>query len=528
MIPLAAGIFYALSFPGKERIHFFPLIFLSMALLFSRLSLFSPKKTFTNDLVVILFFSFGYNLTGYYWIPYTIEEFGGIGFPLNYILAATFTLIITPQYLALISFHAVLKRFIFRPHFYEMPPFRINLIFALAATLFEYYIPQQFPAHVGHPWLKLAPNLGLAPYLGAIGFSFFTYWFSFSIVTLLRKGQKDIYAWCCFILFLSLNLFYPLKSQTQKDQLHSINIRMVQPNIGNFMKIDAQEGGVQSLQEVYSRYKHLTNKESQIALDLIIWPETSFPDNVVSKMVFPNPANLPSSLVNILETTNTPLFFGGYDLSIKNNRFGDTYNAAYLLSNDLKLVSVYHKIKLIPFGEGLPFESEFLRNQISNISYFAQGEKYTLFKIPKASFISTICYEILFPEFNRDYLNSLDEIPDFMINLTNDSWYGDSSEPHQHLFLAKWRALEFDIPIIRSTNTGISTVIYPNGLETDRLGVMQMDTIDLQVILAKRKATIYQIWGILPLLLLWPILFLPTLFFGKRKVSHFNSSLHSF
>ena len=76
-------------------------------------------------------------------------------------------------------------------------------------------------------------------------------------------------------------------------------------------------------------------------------------------------------------------------------------------------------------------------------------------------FIGIICYEILFSQYLRTYLNRQSRPPHFIVNLSNDSWYGDSAEPYQHRFLAHWRALEFNLPIIRMTNTGISSVLLP-------------------------------------------------------------------
>lgn len=114
------------------------------------------------------------------------------------------------------------------------------------------------------------------------------------------------------------------------------------------------------------------------------------------------------------------------------------------------------------------------------------------------NFISAICYEILFSDFIRDYLNAQTKPVHFLINLTNDSWYGKTSEPWQHLFLARWRALEFNIPIIRSTNTGITTVITPNGHFNKYLGVNEQTVLDVDVPLFNRTPTFYEKYGRLP------------------------------
>ncbi|RPJ74286.1 MAG: apolipoprotein N-acyltransferase, partial [Alphaproteobacteria bacterium] len=115
------------------------------------------------------------------------------------------------------------------------------------------------------------------------------------------------------------------------------------------------------------------------------------------------------------------------------------------------------------------------------------------------------------------FLNHQPEPPQFIINLTNDSWYGDTIEPSQHLYLAKWRALEFNIPLIRSTNTGITTVIFPDGSESARLTYQERKTLDLEMKMFARTDTIFQKFG------LWMILSLALSFYliekGIRKLS---------
>ncbi len=156
---------------------------------------------------------------------------------------------------------------------------------------------------------------------------------------------------------------------------------------------------------------------------------------------------------------------------------------------------------LIPFGEGLPFGplNPYLAKIIQNISYFAKGNRYTKFTLRNnKSFITAICYEILFSDYIRTFLNhSGAKKPDFLINLTNDSWYGNTSEPYQHQYLSHWRALEFQIPIVRMTNTGISSILYPDGSESQRLKLFEVDTMDLDLHTPKSEATLWQHYGLL-------------------------------
>ena len=299
-------------------------------------------------------------------------------------------------------------------------------------------------------------------------------------------------------------------------EIKKINVRLVQANISNFLKIDSEKGTYASTRQVIERYQNLSLQESGLKdpIDLIIWPETAYPFSLRS-----NPENLtntalPLVFTHVTKMSKADLFTGGYDSqnTLKNDAYFKTeHNTAFHISKEGTLKETYNKRELIPFGETLPFGffNQYISRYIDNISFFKEGEKFTLFTLNNGMhFFSTICYELLKPTFVREYLNQLKLRPHFMINLTNDSWYGKTMEPHQHLFLAKWRALEFNMPIIRSTNTGISSVIYADGTESKRLGVYKTGNLDLELLFSQNKATTYQKFGILPLFALWILYFI--------------------
>lgn len=124
-------------------------------------------------------------------------------------------------------------------------------------------------------------------------------------------------------------------------------------------------------------------------------------------------------------------------------------------------------------------------------------------------FVTPICYEILETNYMRELLNQWGG-NHFVINHTNDSWYGDTAEPFQHLFLSKWRALEFQLPIIRSTNTGISSIIFQDGTESKRLGFGEIGILDVELSLSHPKSTVYQDYGAMSFVLIFLILYMVT------------------
>ena len=183
---------------------------------------------------------------------------------------------------------------------------------------------------------------------------------------------------------------------------------------------------------------------------------------------------------------------------------------------------MYHKNKLLPFGEGLPFGplNKIIAPYLKDImSFFAKGDGPTLFKTKNGSyFTAAICYEILFTGLIRNYLNSFENRPDFIVNLTNDSWYGVTSEPYHHLELSHWRAMEHYLPVVRMTNTGISSVLYPDGSESKRTGLYTQEILDINLQTPSVSVpTISQKWGTLTLLLLFIPIFGLALILGLRR-----------
>ena len=237
-------------------------------------------------------------------------------------------------------------------------------------------------------------------------------------------------------------------------------------------------------------------------------------------------SQVPKIFQRIASETNAEVFFGGYEFNRINpdgSFYKTDYNAGILLDKNAQVVETYHKHVLIPFGETLPLGpfNQWASKLIPEMAFFEEGEKFPLFSTQsEVQFISSICYEILRPEFVRDYLNSVSSRPHVMINLTNDGWYGNTVEPEQHLFLTKWRAIEFDLPILRSTNTGISTFIDHRAKEIKRLDYGIADNLDLSLNLKNRSKgyqTFYQqfgFWGVLPI---WLIIFLFHILLIKLK-----------
>jgi apolipoprotein N-acyltransferase len=492
-LTLGSGGLYAICYPNFLGQGWFPLLFLALPFFLWRIEV---APTFKSTLLHILFFNLGLNIIGYYWIPHTLREFGQLPYLVSIFLGACFSLILQPHW----WLYAIWKKY--RPDF-SWHSRKGTLITAFVMTLLERYFPQQFPSYIGSPWLHLAPYLGLAPIIGVVGFSFMTYWVAIETYTQLALKKIRLFVWIVFASFILINSLFPLKDKYSDKNLP---VRVVQANIGNFLKVQSEHGDENSYDSIRSKYENLSTIENGFTPKLIIWPETAHPNTF-----FGQETTLEDTFIRIEKKTNSELLIGGYDQDPTKSPLDfieSVFNSSILISNG-KIKTAYHKNILIPFGETLPFGplNSKIISIVPTVSLFARGNGTPLMETKnEIRFVTPICYEILESNYMRELLNQW-KGNHLIINHTNDSWYGNTAEPFQHLFLSSWRALEFKLPIIRSTNTGITSIIYPNGSESKRLGINQEGILDINVTVGSGIASIYQTYGIFPSMFLFIILF---------------------
>ena len=185
---------------------------------------------------------------------------------------------------------------------------------------------------------------------------------------------------------------------------------------------------------------------------------------------------------------NTSLIIG--TLSLENENL---FNSLVYINSLGNLEYKYDKIHLVPFGEYIPFISfikkiGFMRGK-TNFSSGTVNKNLKILNI--GEILPLICYEVLFAEEVRSRISNNTKL---IINITNDAWFGDSSGPYQHLALAKIRAVEFGIPLVRVANTGISAFISPYGEDLLRIPLNTRDAKTTQLI-SSLDTTLYRKYG---------------------------------
>ena len=512
-----AALSYTLGYPNIFSVYLPIMPILATAILVHML--FKAKRLKTK-LIYYFFYNAVITALSFYWITKTLQEFGALPFVVAAISNIFFAFILNPHVIILIFTITAIELYFPRiqKSFFKSGLF--TFILAALMTSLEYYVPQQFPIMLGQPWIIFSEYLGFASYMGLPVFSFFSYLLAFECVKAYQQKSLSYINIFSILIFVFVNPFLIPKNLYEKT--HKLNVRAVQANISNFLKVDSESGAYASVEEVIDRYQKLSTmsfKDNE-DVDLIIWPETAYPFPLYTNKRDITKTLTPSFFSSITSQMNSSLFIGGYDHYKSNedgSHFQTEYNAGLFIDRNAKLQNVYHKHILIPFGETLPLGpfTKWASQHVSEMAFFAQGKTYPLFELENGTrFISSICYEILKPEFVRDYLNHSQKRAHLMINLTNDSWYGNTVEPEQHLFLARWRAIEFNLPILRSTNTGITTLIQANGKEKSRLEYNYTGNLDLKLDLPvftesdNRTQTIYQKYGFLAILPLWLLYFI--------------------
>ncbi len=418
-------------------------------------------------------FGFGYFLAGLYWIGYAFlvdaPTFGWllpiavIGLPA---LLAVFT-----------AFGATLARMLWTRGAPRV------LALAVALTVAEW-----LRGHLltGFPWnafgyalsspLELAQS---ASVLGIWGLTFVAIVIFASPATLTDEREETRWAWLPLALGIAvlagLGGYGALRlSRTQTRLVDGVHLRIVQPNLQQDVRFNYA-----AKQEVMKRYIALSDRAAgpqapgARGATHLIWPESAFPFFLTRE---------PDALDQITQLLRhgTVLITGAVRLAEPVNPADPgVFNSIYVIGHDASVVGLYDKVHLVPFGEYLPFQRVLERLGLRQLTKlpggFLAGDRRRLIPVPGAPpALPLICYEIIFP----GEAVPAGERPGWIVNVTNDGWFGISSGPYQHLQQARVRAIEEGLPVVRAANTGISAVVDPLGRIINSLPLGQEGAVD--------------------------------------------------
>lgn len=474
LLALIAGCSLPLAFAPFEL---YPFAFIAPAILFALWSKATPK----DALIKGALFGVGMFGLGVSWVYVSMHDYGYVDWISSVLLTALLVLVLS-SFTALAGYLSV-RLF---PASTNRATIRLIIVIPAMWTLME-WVRGWFLT--GFPWLNLgysqidAPLAGVAPVLGVYGVSLVAAISSALLAVALanRNGEiKGVY----LLGLLGLWMLVALAGKVTWTQAidDPLKISMVQGNIPQELKW--HPGMRQPTIELYTRMTRM-HWDS----DLIIWPESALPT------FYDESIPLLDSLDQEARENNTDMLVG---IIYQEDYTQPYYNSMISVGSKR---AVYHKHHLVPFTEFLPMKtvladivdfidvpmSDFSRGAIDQLPLEVAGQKVGI----------SICYEDAFGE---QVIQALPEAT-LLVNVSNDAWFGGSIAPHQHLQIARMRALETGRYLLRATNTGISAIIDTRG-DFQKIAPQFTETVLTDDVQAMKGATPYVRFGNLAVLII--------------------------
>ena len=411
-------------------------------------------------------FGLGYFVPGLYWIGYAFL-----------VDASTFAWLLPFAILGLPACLALFTAFGFG--FARLVWTRdASRVLALAAALTA---SEWLRGHVltGFPWnafgYALTEPLALAQtgsLIGLWGLTFLSVAIFASPAALIDGTSRGRKPWTApalaLLLLVAMGIFGVVRLTLQPTKLTNVKLRIMQPNLQQDVRFNYSAKAA-----VMQKYLALSDRASGPQstgvrdTNILIWPESAFPFFLTREAdAMAQIADLlPKGTVLITGAVRAPDLPPGVKIT-------RAYNSIYVIDHDGSVLSIYDKLHLVPFGEFLPYQDWMEKlgfEQLTKVQGgFIPGTLRRTLEIPNAPrALPLICYEAIFP----GAVATRDDRPGWIVNLTNDGWFGISTGPYQHLQQVRLRAIEEGLPVVRAANTGISAVVDPLGRIVSQLGL---------------------------------------------------------
>ena len=508
------GILTSLSLPP---FNYFLINFVTFTLYF--IFLFKKSKSQKKKKFFFLYgwlFGFGYFFSSLYWIPISLS------FDQNFKILIPLALLLIPTFLAIFYGLASYLFMIFR----VKKIINAFLFFSIIFAILEFI---RGTILTGFSWNLIAYSLSnqleiisITSIIGTYGFNLFCIsLFSCPALLVLKESNKELGVFVFFIfslvIFYLYGLNYKHKFYTAEEIVYDYKVRAINSSI-SLDRFYSNDNPVMIVEELIKISE--PNFDEKI---IFIWPEGILPniskeELIDYKWLFEDKFNKNHLLI---------LGINSQAIVNKNRKY---FNTLSVYDNELKLLNSYNKINLVPFGEFLPFEKMLskigLKTITNNYQSYSYGEKREIIEIKRDQFslkiLPLICYEIIYTgEIFKD--NKFD----YIINISEDGWFGDSIGPKQHFAHSVFRSIESGKYIIRSANNGRSAIINPIGIVEKSLDLNNSGYIDFQ----KRKIiqpTVFskfgnKIFGILILLYIFMIFSITFILSFNKNITDFKN-----
>jgi len=413
-------------------------------------------------------FGFGFFLLGNYWITISLthdEMFKGL---------IPFALILIPLFLSLFFGLAILLVGTF-----VEKDISFILFFSLVFSIFEFLRGNLFTGFpwnlISYTWSWSTEIVQILSLIGAYSLSLISITF-FCIPFLFFKKEfvlKNIFfVLFCLIIFIGNYSYGKFKLNNSNYKFDKeINVKIISPNFSlKDYNNQSEEFQIKRLIKISDPKK---DKKT-----LFIWPEGIFYQSYLEDI------KKYRNLFKDKFSENHLIILGINNFTSINNIDDQKYfNSLAVLNYKLEILSLYNKINLVPFGEFLPFEKTLSKFGLKKItpgySSFSSGDERMMINLGsqfnEKLILPLICYEIIYPA----KIKKANQLPDLVVNISEDAWFGRSIGPHQHFTKAIYRSIEEGVFIARSANKGISAFINPNGKVLKSLNMGESGNIEL-------------------------------------------------
>ncbi len=395
---------------------------------------------------------------GFYWLVPFMGRFGHLPIVAS---IPIFLLMVTYQAITFALFAQLVRRL------HDRLGVSVAVLAPVCWVAVELCVPYVFPWYLAITQAWVVPVVQIAELTGPLGVSALLVLSNGALYELararadgapppLRRAAVAATIVAAALVFGQVRIHQVTAARAAADK---IKVGVVQANIGIHEKWRPQLAT-----EQLAVHQRLAADLEARGADLVVWPESSYPYVFARDQATDWPEGSPR---RARVGFHTPLFFGSLTLG-RATRY--PYNTALLLDRDGRVAGSFDKTILMVFGEYIPFyeQMHWLKELIPATSNFARGSDVATFPLVvergarriEAKLAPMICYEDIFPSFGRR-LAKLG--PNLLVNITNDAWFGDTSEPWEHMALSVYRAVELRLDLVRAVNTGVSTVIDATG-----------------------------------------------------------------
>lgn len=479
---ILSGLLYWLAFPGKAETHWHGLLaFLAFAPLWIALQNQSPKRALWLGVTA----GATMNLAGFYWLLNMLRTFSSFPTP----VCMLFVFLVCIYQGGRIGIMGWLYARATARGWPRVPVFLAA--FAASELLYPLLFPWYFAAtthdlpalsqtaEIGGPILVglviVAASIGLAePFLARLE----------------RRAVHPITLAVPAAAIGATLAFSALRIQQvdrRAQESEPVHVGLVQ---GNMALIQKREDPAEGLR----RHLRLTTQLKARGVDVVVWSESS--------VTFPVPERSYKTMMRdkFARNLGIPAIFGGVIYRVDSDR-ERWYNTALSTDSRGEITARYDKEYLLAFGEYLPFGDVIpkLYEWSPNSGKFSPGTALDPLRVPFGGIehrvSALICYEDILPAFTNRVVAA--GSPELLVNITNDAWFGDTSEPWEHLALAQMRAIEHRRYLVRSTNSGISAFIDPVGRVMLHTNPFQLESLDA-IVHFMQSSTAYEVVGDIP------------------------------